>query len=278
MKLKRILALALVVVLALAFCACQSQPANTDTASDADEAVSTDSDLAYIQDKGDMVIGYTLFAPMNYMEGDELVGFETEFATAVCEKLGVTPSFQIINWDTKEMELSSKNIDCIWNGMTITDERKENMSVTNPYMDNRQVLVVKAENAEAYAESVEGLEVVAEAGSAGADLISDDEFFAAAVATEVTDQATALMDVAAGTSDVAVVDYITSIGSTGEGTDYEDLVAIDLDFPGEEYGVAFRKGSDVTAEVNAAIAELIADGTLLEIAEKYGLADVLVTD
>ena len=104
----------------------------------------TDSDWAYIQQKGELVIGITYFAPMNYKnDAGELVGFETEFAKAVCEVLGVTAKFQEISWSAKETELAAKNIDCIWNGMTITDERAENMSITIPYMANKQVMVVK---------------------------------------------------------------------------------------------------------------------------------------
>ncbi len=101
-------------------------------------------DLAYIKEKGEMIIGITLFAPMNYYnDKNELVGFETEFAKAVCEKLGVKAKFVEINWDAKEVELESKNIDCIWNGMTITDERLANMSISVPYMQNKQVMVSK---------------------------------------------------------------------------------------------------------------------------------------
>ena len=107
-----------------------------------DEVVA--GDLAEIQAKGELVIGITLFAPMNYYdENEELIGFETEFAKAVCEKLGVAPKFVEINWDTKEIELNSKNIDCIWNGMTITEERATNMSISVPYMANKQVMVAK---------------------------------------------------------------------------------------------------------------------------------------
>ena len=103
-----------------------------------------DSDWAYIQEKGELIIGITYFAPMNYKnDAGELVGFETEFAKAVCEVLGVKAKFQEINWSAKETELAAKNIDCIWNGMTITDERKEAMSITIPYMTNKQVMVVK---------------------------------------------------------------------------------------------------------------------------------------
>ncbi len=108
-----------------------------------DDAV-TEGDLAAIKEKGELVIGITLFAPMNYYdENEKLIGFETEFATAVCEKLGVAPKFVEINWDTKEIELNAKSIDCIWNGMTITAERAENMSISVPYMENKQVMVSK---------------------------------------------------------------------------------------------------------------------------------------
>ena len=95
-------------------------------------------------DKGELIIGITYFAPMNYLnDNQELVGFETEFAKAVCEKLGVNAKFQEISWNAKETELAAKNIDCIWNGMTITEERLENMSISIPYMENKQVKVVK---------------------------------------------------------------------------------------------------------------------------------------
>ncbi len=104
-----------------------------------------ESDWEYIKNKGEMIIGITLFAPMNYEVNGELTGFETEFAEAVCAKLGVKAKFQVIDWNSKETELASKNIDCIWNGMTITEERAENMAVSIPYMENKQVVVVKAD-------------------------------------------------------------------------------------------------------------------------------------
>ncbi len=237
----------------------------------------TESDLKYIQDKGEMTIGMTLFAPMNYYEGEELIGFETDFATAVCEKLGVAANFIEIDWNSKEIELNAKNIDCIWNGMTITPERAENMEISTPYMKNRQVMVCKAENLEKFAVSAAGANVVAEAGSAGEELATDDAFFAEAKFTAVDSMAKALMDVAAGTSDIAIVDYVTSIGSIGEGTEFTDLVAVEAqEFSPEEYGIAFRKGSDTAKAVNDAIAALIADGTLDEIAKKYKLENLLI--
>lgn len=273
---KKFLSLILAGMMALSVASCGA-PAGEGDQKAASGSASTESDWQYISDKGEMIIGITLFAPMNYKEGNELVGFETEFAKAVCEKLGVTPKFQEIDWGSKEIELNAKNIDCIWNGMTITDELKQNMSISVPYMNNKQVMITKKENVEKYAQSTDGANVVAESGSAGDELATTDEFFKGANYTAVDSQAKALMDVESGSSDVAIVDYVLSIGSIGEGTDYSDLAVIESkEFGNEEYGVAFRKDSDVTEKVNAAMQELAADGTLNTIAEKYKLEKMLL--
>ena len=127
------LVLALVMMLSLAACGGNGGDATTaagDTTASGDTTAADDaaSDLAYIQGKGEMIIGYTEFAPMNYKDDNgEFVGFETEFAKAVCKELGVEAKFQLISWEAKETELKSKNIDCIWNGLTITPEREESM-------------------------------------------------------------------------------------------------------------------------------------------------------
>ena len=268
---KKFLLLMLTVVLALSLVACGS-------ADVAENDAATESDLQYITDKGTLTIGMTLFAPMDYYDdNNELTGFEVEFGKAVCEKLGVEPDFIEINWDAKETELSSKNIDCIWNGMTITDDRKANMSISVPYLGNKQVMVAKADKAEGYVTDVASAKVVAELGSAGEELATENEFFANAEFTGVDSMAKALMEVKSGTADIAIVDYVTSIGSIGEGTDYDDLVVVKAeDFAAEEYGIAFRKGSDVTEKVNEVIAELAADGTLETIAKKYKLDELLL--
>ncbi|MDO4608228.1 MAG: transporter substrate-binding domain-containing protein [Clostridia bacterium] len=117
-----------------------------DKETEAFKQAEEDSDYEYIMDKGELVVGITYFAPMNYMNDDgELIGFETEFAKAVAEELGIKVKFQEISWKAKETELAAKNIDCIWNGLTITDERTEAMSISIPYMQNKQVKVVKAD-------------------------------------------------------------------------------------------------------------------------------------
>ena len=253
-------------------------------------AMADESDWEYIQNKGVVVVGMTLFAPMNYYEGDQFIGFDTELTTAVFKKLGVEVKFEEINWDSKEIELNSKNIDCIWNGMCITEERKENMSMTNAYLYNTQAIVAKADKInDLLANGMKGIYVVAEQGSTGEGKLTGDipddetvevsakEFFAEANYTPVDSMAKALMEVKAGTADIALVDSVCALAMVGEGTDYADMVVnLDNNFGLQEYGIAFRKGSDVTEKVNAAIIELTKDGTIAEIAARYGLTDALV--
>ena len=278
---KKILALVLALVMMLSLAACGGNGAETTTAAgDTTAAEDAVSDLAYIQDKGELVIGYTEFAPMNYKDDNgEFVGFETEFAKAVCKELGVNAKFQLISWEAKETELKSKTIDCIWNGLTITPEREEAMSLSTPYMANKQVLIVKKENADKYlkAEDMKDAKIVAEAESAGEEVAKSDEFFATAKYTAVKDQKTALMEVASGVADGCVVDYVLSIGMIGEGTDYSDLVVVEsLAFADEQYGIAFRKGSDTTAKVNEIITKLVENGELNKIAETYKLTEQII--
>ncbi len=268
----------LAVVMCFTFAACNGGGENTDdtTAANAETA----SDLDYIKANGKMIIGYTEFAPMNYKDDNgELIGFETEFAKAVCAELGVEPVFQLIDWGAKETELKSKTIDCIWNGMTITPDRQAEMEISTAYMANKQVLLVKAENADKYTTAVafEGANIVAEIESAGESVAKEDAFFAGANYTAVDSQAKALMEVKSGVADGCVVDYVLSIGMIGEGTDYEDLVVVDeLAFADEEYGIAFRKGADTCQAVNDAMKALADNGKLAEIAEKYKLTEQIL--
>ena len=250
----------------------------------------SESDWAYIQGKGKLTIGITLFAPINYYdENNELIGFDTELAKAVCEKLGVEVEFIEINWDSKEIELNSKNIDAIWNGMCITEERKQNMSMSRPYLYNTQAMVMKADKEADIMADIAGKYVVAEQGSTGegklqgtiADddtvVVSAKEYFKDANYTPVDSMAKALMEVKSGIADVALVDSVCALAMVGEGTDYDDLtVNLDNNFGLQEYGIGFRVGSDVTELVNNAIIELTKDGTVAQIAEKYGLTDMLV--
>lgn len=270
-----------------------SGAAEASGASGAAEASQTDkageSDWEYISGKGKLVVGMTLFAPMNYYDDNVFVGFDTEMATAVCQKLGIEVEFVEINWDSKEIELNSKNIDCLWNGMCITPERKENMSISNPYLNNTQAIVVKKDREKDVLASADGLTVVAEQGSTGEGklqgTIEDDEtvkvsakeYFANSNYVACDSMAKALMEVKAGTADLALVDSVCALAMVGEGTDYDDMVVnLDNDFGLQEYGIAFRKGSDCTEKINAAIDELYAEGVVEEIAGRYGLAEMLI--
>ncbi|MBQ8841784.1 MAG: transporter substrate-binding domain-containing protein [Ruminiclostridium sp.] len=240
---------------------------------------SNKSDWEYIEEKGTLVAGITLFEPMNYYdENGELTGFETEFTKAVCEKLGVEAEFQVIDWQKKEVELKSKTIDAIWNGLTVTEERKENMAFSTAYVRNKQVAVIKVENAEKYKDvaSMAGASMTAEDGSDGQtaietnETLSQNSFIASAAQKDV------LMEIKAGTTEVGVIDYVMAKASIGEGTDYADLMIVEgVELTPEEYAVGLRLEDTVTLEkINSAIDELVADGTLLALAEKYDLADV----
>ena len=234
---------------------------------------SSDSDLKYIQKKGTMIVGITDYEPMDYKdENGNWTGFDAELAEQVCEKLGVKCEFLVLgDWGKKFYELETKNVDAIWNGMTITDEVKLNTNCSDAYVVNAQVLVMKADALVNYTtpESLSDLTFAVENGSAGQEAvlgigIPEDQIIA------VQDQAAALMEVAAGTSDACVIDITMANAMTGEGTSYADLAA-GISLTSEEYGIGFRKDSDVTAKVNELLQAMKADGSLQALADKYSL-------
>lgn len=233
--------------------------------------VTGDSDFSYVKKNGKLIIGYTDYAPMNYTdESGTFTGFDTELATLVCKKLGLEPQFVEIIWDTKEVELNAKSIDCIWNGLTITPERQETMEITKPYIKNAQVVLMKEGAAYNGTESLIGKTVVAEQGSAGEDTINADDNLKQANYVPKTLQTDCLMELKAGTADAAVLDLTLAKTMTGKGTSYEDIIIVDH-LAEEDYGVAFRKGSDICAQVNKIFDELVADGSMAALADKYGL-------
>ena len=271
---KKLISTVLALGMAASLAACGSSAstaASTAESTVESTAAAGDSDLDYIKGKGKMTIGYTVYEPMNYTDADgNFTGFDTELATAVCEKLGVEPEFVEINWDTKETELAAKSIDCIWNGLTLTDDREENMACTKPYVKNAQVVVVKEGTDYTSTADLIGKTVVAEAGSAGETTITENADLSQADYIAKSVQTDCLMEVAAGTADAAILDLTLASAMIGEGTDYADLKMVD-ELNVEEYGVAFRKGSDVPDAVNTAFDELKADGTMQALADKYGL-------
>ncbi|MGN1419698.1 MAG: transporter substrate-binding domain-containing protein [Acutalibacteraceae bacterium] len=270
---KKIIALVLAALMMFSLVACGGNSDTTTTAGEGDTtaADATASDLAYVQEKGTLVVGMTEYAPMNYKEegSDEWTGFDTEFAQAFAKEIGVEVEFVEIDWDNKFTELEAKSLDCIWNGMTITDEALANSSVSDPYVKNAQVVVMAKDKLDSYkdADSIKDLSFAVEAGSAGEQEVKNLEI---ANVTAVKTQSDALLEVKSGSADACVIDITMANAMTGEGTSYAEL-GYALELSTEEYGVSFRKDSDITAKFNEVLAQYKADGTLDKLAEKYSL-------
>ena len=280
---KKILALllALCMIFALAACGEAATDPSEAPASDApeseapaDESPAAESDLAYVQDKGTLIVGITNFEPMDYQnENGEWIGFDADLAKAFAESLGVEVQFQEIERDNKVFELDGKTIDVVWNGMTLTDEVLSAMECSNAYCNNAQVVILPADIAEDYpdAASMADLQFAVESGSAGETMAIENGFNY----TPVVDQATAVLEVSSGTCDAAIIDSLMAAAMVGEGTSYADLTYT-INLNSEEYGVGFRKGSDLAAALNEFFASAWADGTMQELAETYGVSAALI--
>ncbi len=276
---KKLIALLLALVMVFAFAACADNNNTPASGSNLNGTVtpqpdSAQSDMAYVKDKGTLIVGITNFAPMDYPDANgEWIGFDADMARAFAKHLGVEVVFQEIDWDNKVFELDGKTIDVVWNGMTLTDAVKAAMECSKPYCNNAQVVIVKAADADKYqtVDSLAGLNFAVEAGSAGQEQAAANNLSY----IEVLDQATALLEVASGTADAAIIDSLMAGAMVGEGTDYADLTYT-VGLNSEEYGVGFRKGSDLAAELNAFFASAYADGSMQACAETYGVQAALI--
>lgn len=269
--------LAAAMVVAMAGC---GSSASNDVKSDSSATVVTasaqaESDVDYIKDKGTLVVGVTDFAPMDYKEdgADEWVGFDADLAKKVGEDLGVKVEFVEIDWDSKILELGNKSIDVVWNGMTLTSEVTNAMECTKAYLKNAQVVVLPKDKAEKYADkdSVKELSFAVETGSAGEEAAKDEGFNY----NSVESQANALMEVKSGTSDACIIDLLMAGAMIGDGTDFANLTHT-VELTSEEYGIGCRKGSDLAAFIDKSLASYEKDGSLKELAEKYGVQESLI--
>ncbi|HAQ64015.1 MAG TPA: amino acid ABC transporter substrate-binding protein [Ruminococcaceae bacterium] len=282
---KKVLAvlLALVLVIGL-FAGCSADNQKTEeidyNLDDAFNAVSfsaldiSDDDINYIKEKGTLVVGITDFEPMDYKDANgNWIGFDADMATAFAKWLGVKVQFVEIDWDNKIFELDGKSIDCVWNGMTLTDEVKAAMATSNAYCNNAQVVIVSADKADQYntVEACKELVFAVEAGSAGAEVAAENGF----KVTEVKDQATTLMEVSAGTCDAAIIDKLMAAAMVGEGTSYAKLTYT-VDLNSEEYGVGFRKDSKMADALNEFLKQANANGLTQVIAEQYGVQAAII--
>ena len=257
---KKIIALLLSVLTVLSLVACGSKESG--------------SDMEYVKEKGTLIVGITDFAPMDYEdENGEWIGFDADMAKAFAETLGVKVEFVEIDWDNKVMELDGKTIDCVWNGMTLTDEVTAAMECSKAYCKNAQVVVVNKDVADKYqsVDSLSDLKFAVEAGSAGEDEVEALEL----ECTPVKAQSDALLEVKSGTSDAAVIDLLMAGAMIGEGTGYEELTYT-VSLNSEEYGVGFRKGSDLAEALNKFFADAYADGSMMECANEYGVQESII--
>lgn len=253
-----LLALATVAACTLSFAACGKKA----------------DDLETVRKNGKLVVGITEFAPMDYRDADKnWIGFDADAASAFAAYLGVEVEFSLIDWDRKTFELEAGTIDCVWNGMTLTSEVTSAMACSNAYCNNAQVVIVPADKAADYqtVEAVKDLTFAAEAGSAGEAELNALGYSV----TPVSAQSDALMEVAAGTSDAAVIDSLMAAAMVGEGTGYANLTYT-CGLNSEEYGVGFRKGSDLVQKLNDFFKASYADGSMLKIAETYGVQAAVI--
>ena len=235
---------------------------------------SESSDIAYVKKNGKLIVGITDFAPMDYKDADgNWIGFDADLAKAFAESLGVEAEFIEITWSQKANELKTKNIDVVWNGMTLTDDVKALMDCSNAYCKNAQVVVMKKDAAAKYtdAASMKELRFAVEQGSAGAEMAQANGF----EVTAVDKQAKALMEVSSGTCDAAIIDLLMAGAMIGEGTSYADLT-FSIELNSEEYGVGFRQGSDLVEELNKFFVAKYEDGTIADLAKTYGIANNII--
>lgn len=269
-----LLAIAMVACVVAGFAGCsKSNGGDAESSSSSSESTSakTVADLDKVKDANKLVIGITDYEPIDYKDKDgKWIGFDADLARAVAEKMGIDVEFVVINWDNKFIELNSGAIDCIWNGMTVSDSVKTNCDISDAYAGNSQVVVMKEDALSKYADAdaikAANLTIAAEKGSAG-------ETEAKKLSSNVVSlsaQSDALKEVKSGTADACIIDSTMANSMTKDGTDFADL-GYSVSLTTEEYAVGFRKGSDLTAEVNRLLAELKEDGTMDKLSAQYGV-------
>lgn len=230
------------------------------------------SDVERIQEKGNLVVGITVYEPMDYIGADgEWTGFDAELANLFGEELGVDVKFDIITWSQKVTELNSYSIDCVWNGMTASADLGQEIDFSVSYARNTQVAVVLNTNTTlTTTDAIKSAKIAVENGSAGKD-IAENEIKGTNI-NPVTAQVDALLEVKAGTSDVAIIDYTMAKNVVGVG-DYENLKIVSgLEYGNEVFAVGLRKDSDLQEKLNAFFKKYYNNGKIAELAEKYNVS------
>ncbi len=238
---------------------------------------SADKSWDKIKENGELVLGLDdSFPPMGYRDdNNEIVGYDIDLAKEVASRLEIKLKLQPINWDTKDQELSTGNIDCIWNGMTITDVLKKVVLFSDPYMNNQQVLVVMADSSYKTKEDLVGKSIALQAGSSAKIALESKEDFKASLkeVVELKDNTLCMMDLQTGNVDAVLMDEIVAryfIQMKGE-----KYRVLDEGLAAEEYGIGFRKNDvQLMTKVNDTLKEMAADGTIAKISEKWFGKDI----
>lgn len=238
-------------------------------------ASATDSSLTDVQMKEKLILGLDpTFAPMGYTDDNgEIVGFDIDVAREVCLRLGVELVCQPINWADKEIELNEKNIDCIWNGLSISPERLESMLISVPYMSNAMVLVVRADSGIETKADLEGRKLGLQKGSTADDALAEDRRFKASLGDDniqyFSSNGDALQALQQGSLDAVLMDLVVAEHyiNTAAG---EKLALLEEKLMPEEYGIGFRKNDTALADkVNEILFMLDDEGILERISEKW---------
>ena len=234
-------------------------------------ATKEDLSLEKVTKKGVFVLGLDdSFQPYGYRnEDNEIVGYDIDLAKEVCSRLGVELKCQPIDWNAKEMELNTGNIDCIWNGFTITEERLNAMAFTEAYVDNSQIVAVKADSEIKTLADLAGKVVGLQAGSSASEALDETGNVKASLKTivEFKENLTALMDLEQGGVDAVVLDIGVAQKAIENGRSFRIL---DESLASEKYGVGFRKNDlKLRDAVQNALEQMVSDGTMLKIDEKW---------
>lgn len=291
---KKILSMLLALTLAaVSFVGCSQNQETQQSGSEASDAAANvsegdsqaentgDDSLQKIKDKGQLVLGLDdSFPPMGFRDTDNnIVGYDIDLAKEVAERMGVELVITPVDWDYKETELNDGNVDCLWNGMSVDDERKEKMNLSEPYMENRQVVVVLADSGINTLADLAGKSVILQAGSTAVGALDSKEDVKSTLreVTEVPDNVQAMMELGQGTGDAVVMDEVVARYYISKSDNPDQFKVLDEALSDEVYAVGFRKADQsLRDEVQKILGEMKADGTLKTITEKWFGSDISI--
>lgn len=252
----------------------KKETASTSAGNISSEKKGEDTSLEDLKAKGKLVIGFdNALPPMGFLNEDqENVGFDLDLAKEVAKRMGVEPVLKPISWKAKDQEMKAKNIDCLWNGFSVSEERKQTYDLTETYMLNRQVVVTLIDSDANALSDLKGKKVILQNGSTADLALNNNEEFKSSLGdvVYVEDNIQAMLDLKIGSSDAVVMDEVVASYYMGLDANKGKYKVLEDSLSDEEYAVAFRKGDDALCqEVNKILKEMAADGTLEKISTQW---------